>query len=230
MSEGLFVRMGDRRYRVERPFWSLGSDLAGATVSDVAVDRRGHVFALVRSDSQAGGTGPAVIELSPEGTRLAAWGEEIADAHMIYISDADRVYVADRDAHEVRVYDLGGALLQQMGSRHRPGAPFSHPTDAAVLPDGRVVVSDGYGNAQVHVFSAAGELLRSFGELGVAPGQFVSPHAVWAVGAEEIVVADRENHRLQRFSTDGQLLGVVTGLYLAESNPSRITCLILVAE
>jgi peptidylglycine monooxygenase len=281
MLEELVVELGERRYRVQRPFGDLGTDLAGATVSDVAVDRRGHVFVLVRRDSQKGERGPAVIELSPAGERLAAWGEEIADAHMLQITEDGRIFVVDRDMHEVRVYDLTGELRQTLGSRGGPGRPFNHPTDVAVMPDGRVVVSDGYGHAKVHVFSADGELLRSFGELGIAPGEFVSPHAVWAVGAEEIVVADRENHRVQHFTLDGTLLGVWTGffrpqdiwgdgrghlfvtdsipslavlsergerlgrcrpvlngahgisgdrasgrLYLAETNPSRITCLI----
>lgn len=281
MLEELLVVLAEMRYRVLRPFGILGSDLADATVSDVAVDRRGHVFVLVRRDSQKGETGPAVVELSPEGTRLAAWGEEIADAHMILITDSDRVYIVDRDAHEVRIYDLAGRLLQQIGKRNQPGCPFSHPTDLAVMPDGRLVVADGYGNAKVHVFSPNGDRLFSFGQLGVDPGQFVLPHAVWPIGADEIVVADRENHRLQHFGLNGRLLGVWTGffrpqdiwgdgqgrlfvtdsipsltvlnergerlgrcrpvlngahgingdrssgrLYLAETNPSRITCLV----
>jgi DNA-binding beta-propeller fold protein YncE len=283
--EELFVELGERRYRVQRPFGELGTDLAGATVSDVAVDRRGHVFVLVRRDSQKQETGPAVIELSSTGERLAAWGEGILDAHMLLISDDDRIYVVDRDAHEVRVYGLSGTLTHRLGRRGEPGRPFNHPTDVAVMPDGRVVVADGYGNARIHVFSAEGNLLTSFGDLGVEPGRFVLPHAVWPVGEHEVVVADRENHRVQHFNLDGSLLGVWTGffrpqdiwgdgkghlfvtdsipslamvseygerlgrcrpvlngahgisgdrangrLYLAETNPSRITCLIPVLE
>ena len=44
----LVVALGDRRYRVERPWGDLPSD--AGRVSDVTVDSRGHVFVLLRYD------------------------------------------------------------------------------------------------------------------------------------------------------------------------------------
>lgn len=212
MREELIVALGRRRYRVQRPFGDLPD--GPGFVSDAAVDRRGHIFVLLRRDSQRGpSTAAGVVELAPDGRRLAEWGHEIADGHMLVIGDDDRIHIVDRDAHQVIVYDLAGNRLGTVGRRHAPGHPFNHPTDVALMPDGAFAVSDGYGNAQVHVFSAEGERLRSFGEIGVAPGSFVVPHAIWPIGPDRVVVADRENHRLQLFGLDGTLHGVWTGFF-----------------
>ena len=211
MQEQLVVALGDRRYRVDRPFSDLPQ--GQGIVTDVAVDRRGHVLALLRRDPLLSSVSPAIIELAPDGTRLGAWGTEIADAHMLIAPEDGRVFVADRDAHQILIYNEQGGLQGRLGQRHRPGTPFNHPTDVALMPDGTIVVSDGYGNAQVHVFSPVGEWLRTFGQLGVERGSFLLPHAVWPVGNEHIVVADRENHRLQVFDLYGHLLDVWPGFF-----------------
>jgi peptidylglycine monooxygenase len=201
----LVVALGSQRYRVERPFGDL--PLNAGIVSDVAVDRRGHVFVLLRRDPLCSPSAPGVIELAPDGSRIAAWGEEIADAHMLTVSGSGEIYVVDRDAHEVIVFDSRGHRISALGRRHQPGQPFNHPTDVAFMPDGRIVVSDGYGNALVHVFACNGEWIRSFG------GSFITPHALWPAGTDRIAVADRENHRLQLIDLDGTPHDVWTGFF-----------------
>jgi hypothetical protein len=44
------------------------------------------------------------------------------------------------------------------------GGPFNLPTDIAFAASGETFMSDGYGNARVHKFSADGEYLFSWGE------------------------------------------------------------------
>ncbi|MFN9970544.1 MAG: SMP-30/gluconolactonase/LRE family protein, partial [Phycisphaerae bacterium] len=67
-------------------------------------------------------------------------------------------------------------------------------------------MSDGYGNARVHRFSADGKLKNSWGTPGTGPGQFHIPHGI-AIDQEGLVwVADRENSRLQIFSPTGEFL------------------------
>jgi hypothetical protein len=66
-------------------------------------------------------------------------------------------------------------------------------------------VSDGYGNACVHHFSPAGRLLASWGRPGIGPGEFNLPHNLCCDEAGRVIVADRENHRLQVFSGEGVL-------------------------
>jgi peptidylglycine monooxygenase len=206
----LVVALGDQLYRVERPW----GDLPDGLVSDVTVDSRGHVFVLQRWDCLADTTSPRVIELAPDGRRLAAWGGDlIADGHMLAAGGDDRLYVVDRDAHEIVICDRGGRRVGGLGERHCPGKPFNHPTDVAIAANGDIFVSDGYAGHHVHRFSKDGMLIKSWGALGGEPGQFLSPHAVWVMQDQRIVVADRENNRVQVFSCAGDLLAVWTGFY-----------------
>ncbi len=69
-------------------------------------------------------------------------------------------------------------------------------------------ITDGYGNARVHKFSADAKYLFSWGEPGTAPGQFNLPHGVWIDRRGRVLVADRENDRVQVFDQSGKLLTV----------------------
>jgi len=88
------------------------------------------------------------------------------------------------------------------------GGPFNLPTDIAFAPDGSMFMTDGYGNARVHKFSPDARHQFSWGEPGTAPGQFNLPHGVWIDSRGRVLVADRENDRVQVFDQSGKLLQV----------------------
>src|SRR5438477_273239 len=75
-----------------------------------------------------------------------------------------------------------------------------------VAPGGDLYVTDGYGNARVHRFSAEGRLLQSWGEPGAGPGQFNLPHGIAVLADGRVLVADRENDRIQLFDPEGKYL------------------------
>jgi DNA-binding beta-propeller fold protein YncE len=111
----------------------------------------------------------------------------------------------------------GNGLPTTNGVGH-PGPPFHQPTDIAVAENGDLFVSDGYRNCRVHKFSADGTLLKSWGEVGHAkelrnskegPGLFHTPHGIWVQGGK-VYVCDRENNRIQIFTTDGDFLDMWT--------------------
>jgi DNA-binding beta-propeller fold protein YncE len=105
----------------------------------------------------------------------------------------------------------------------RGGPPFNRPTNLAVAASGDLYVTDGYGNARVHRFSAKGDLLSSWGEPGSGPGQFVTPHGIAVHRDGRVFVADRENDRIQIFSAIGEYEGEWT-------NVQRPTQLVFDAE
>ncbi len=76
----------------------------------------------------------------------------------------------------------------------------------AVAQNGELFVSDGYGNCKVHRFSPDGELIQSWGDPGTGPGQFYLVHGVEVTADGRVLVADRENDRVQVFSPDGTFL------------------------
>jgi DNA-binding beta-propeller fold protein YncE len=202
----LIVGLSKRRYRVERPWGDLPRD--EGRVTDVTTDSRGHVFVLLRYDPLVDAPGTPVVELDPFGSRVAAWGSDfIADSHMLACSRDDHLYIVDRDAHEIIKCSTSGQRLGAIGQRHRPLEPFNHPTDVALSEAGDIYVSDGYANNKVHRFKSDGSAVTSWGEFGRGKGEFMNPHAVWAFDDGRVVVADRENDRLQVFTADGEYLG-----------------------
>jgi peptidylglycine monooxygenase len=204
-----FVILGERRYRVERDWAQLPPGMDWGHISQLAVDSLGRVHVLQRSD-------PPVLVFDPDGRLAFTYGAgRILDGHGISIDRGDRVFVVDRDAHEIVVFDRDGRELFALGARGRPafGAPFNHPTDVAVAPDGEIYVSDGYGNAHVHRFSAEGAHLATWGGPGQGPGRFMTPHAVWVLDDDRVLVVDRENDRVQVFDRDGGYLASWGGFH-----------------
>lgn len=211
--DGTVVVLGDRVYAVERDWVAVPDGVDAGLPSQVAVDLAGHVHFLQRAK-------PSVVVFDQDGQFVRAYGEAIADPHGIYCDPLGRIFITDRDAHQIVAFDAEGAELFRLGERNRPvwGGPFNHPCDVAVGADGRIYVADGYGNARVHRFGADLAHELSWGELGRAPGQFMTPHAIWVDDQERVLVADRENGRIQRFTVDGVLIDIFEGL----QNPMEI--------
>jgi hypothetical protein len=92
-----------------------------------------------------------------------------------------------------------------------------NPTNVAIAPNGDLYVADGYGSYFVNQYSSKAEYIRSFGGRGADPGQLNEPHGIWIDERRTppvLVVADRRNNRLQRFTLDGRHIDFVAGFRL----------------
>jgi peptidylglycine monooxygenase len=195
------VILGDRRYALHRK-WARPKKGFGF-LSDLMVDGEGRVHVAQR------GTDQPVVVFDRDGREIGSWGEgTLAEPHYINATSDGGMLVADRDAHQVLRFDRNGQVVKALGRRHWPslGAPFNHPTAAAEAADGEIFVSDGYGNSNVHRFAADGSLLRSWGQPGHGPGDFTTPHAIAIDKLDRVLVADRENNRVQVFDREGNFL------------------------
>ena len=190
--------------------WQLGQ-------TAIVTDSRDRVYLFNRSDHP-------LLVLDRDGNYLTSWGEGVlTDAHGMFIDADDNLYLPVKDAHIVLKYSSEGNLLMTLGTRDKPSdtgykgtygapilraaGPFNKPSDVALSPTGDLYISDGYGNARVHRFTADGKLLSSWGAPGYeAPGEFHIPHGVWVHTDGRVFVADRENNRIQIFSPDGEFL------------------------
>ena len=137
------------------------------------------------------------------------------------------VYLVDRDTHVVEKYSPDGKLLLALGTRDQPSdtgemaerflveraaGPNNMPTGVAVSIEGDIFVSDGYGNSRVHRYDATGNLLTSWGVPGkVEAGHFHLPHGIGIDNRGRVLVCDRENHRIQIFSQEGEYEEMWTG-------------------
>jgi DNA-binding beta-propeller fold protein YncE len=199
----LVVGTGTYVYDVVRPWGLLPAGHSFGLISHVAVDSQDRVYFYQRKD-------PPIIIFDGDGNFLGGWGDgRLRDAHGIYIGPDDHLYVCNRDEHEVLKLTADGRIVLTLGHRGRPAlqAPFNHPADVAVAPNGDIYVADGYGNSAVHRFSAEGRHLGSWGTPGAGRGQFTAPHGIWVDAAERVLVADRENNRVQLFSPEGDVYG-----------------------
>jgi sugar lactone lactonase YvrE len=204
-------------YEVATGWERLPAGWAHGDVADVAVDSRGRVYIFNRGEHP-------VIVYESDGTFVGSWGEgKFTKPHGITIGPDDSVYCVDDGAHAVYKYTTAGQLLLTLGSPGIPcdngyvlgqylsvnasGPPFNRPTALAVGPNGDLYVTDGYGNARVHCFSSKGDLTFSWGEPGEGPGQFHIPHSITLTPANHLLVADRENSRIQQFDLSGAYLG-----------------------
>lgn len=81
------------------------------------------------------------------------------------------------------------------------------PTQAIVARDGLVYVADGYFHARIAVFTPDGRFVDEFGSKGFEHGQLQTPHGLLEAPDGTLVIADRDNGRLQRFTTQGRYVG-----------------------
>ena len=80
----------------------------------------------------------------------------------------------------------------------RPGGPFNLPAGIGVASSGKIFIADGYANCQVHRFSARWAPTRCPGASPEAgQGQFRLPHGAWVDSRDRVLIADRENDRVQ---------------------------------
>ncbi len=196
--------------------WVLGQ-------TGIVTDSHDRVYLFNRSDHP-------MIVLDQDGNFLTSWGEGVlTSAHGMFIDADENIYLPVMLSHVVLKYSSKGNLLMTLGTWDRPSdtgwsgnyrdtvqraaGPFHRPTDVSLSPTGDLYISDGYGNARVHKFTADGRLQFSWGRPGkTSPGDFHVPHGVWVHTDGRVFVADRENNRIQIFSPDGEFLNQWTGL------------------
>lgn len=208
-SRDQFVGLGERLYKVERPWGNLPPQLSYAEIADVTVMSSGQIAVLLRKD-------PAVLVFNPDGLLVDQWSvPDIVAGHYIRAASTGRVYIADFDGHQIFVFSNDGRCERILGARDKPrfGSPFNHPADAVEAPDGEIYVADGYGNSCVHRFAADGRHLATWGKPGAGRLEFSTPHAIAIDRAGRLLVGDRENNRVQILDRDGQWLGQVEGLF-----------------
>jgi hypothetical protein len=167
------------------------------------------------------------------------WDEMLRRPHAVYISPYDpeqHVWIVDDYRHAIfKFTNDGKELVQTIGTPNEHGTDESHfyrPTFMAWRPDGGFYVSDGYANTRVVRFDADGNYMMEWGQAGnegseTRPGYFNNVHGIAIDPAtNRVFVNDRDNHRAQVFTEDGEYLDE----WRFGDDPSNIHLFIITAD
>lgn len=146
-------------------------------------------------------------------------------------TDRQRLYVVDTgqndstEAHRVKVFDLAGELVQQIGRRGGSDGEFNFPTFVSLDGDGRLYVVDSV-NSRIQVFDSHGKFLWKFGQSGDRIGDFARPKGVAVDTFGNIYVVDSRWSNVQIFNQQGRLLMIFAGVGTYPGllmNPTAVT-------
>lgn len=216
--EPVIVGTGEHRYRWESFPLQLpdGREWLGATHGCIVVDSKNRLYLSAEQGSN-------VLVFDADGTFLRSFGDDWGPGlHGLCLrteADADGdprevLYLAHTARREVLVTTLDGQVLRRIAAPPEESGLYSdpgqyRPTSVAVAPDGTTFVADGYGLSWIHRYDARGRYLSSFGGRGDGARHLSTPHGLWMDTSEEtpaLLVADRENHRIARYSVDGEFV------------------------
>lgn len=192
--------------------FDMPAEFEGESYAAVAVNARGNLVILSRGSTP-------FLEFTIDGEFVRSFGTEglIRRAHGLFIEANDTIWITDVADHVVMKLDRNGNELMTIGTRGESGEwdettgahLFEQPNDLTLDSAGNIYVVQGHGGANPRVlkFNPGGEFISQWGSRGYGPGQFWVAHAIEIDADDVLYVADRENMRIHRFDTAGNLLG-----------------------
>lgn len=220
----LVLGEGDELYEwvEDWPRLPAGREL-GYTHGCLAIDAADRVYVETNGEG-------AILVFEPDGAFVRAIGAGLEGGlHGMCIArdgEEEFLYVTHVEGRVLKL-TLAGEVVWEVGCPDAPGLYEDekdfHPTGVAVARNGDVFVADGYGRHFIHRFDGTGNYQGSFGGLGQDPGRFKNCHGLRieeVFGREVLVVADRENRRIQAVSLAGEPLSAWTE---GVGRPSNVT-------
>ena len=210
----IILGSGSHRYECLHDWLVPPSDLLWGDTHGVVEDSHGRLY-VTHTVHPNSPKKDAIVVFDRHGKFLTSWGSQFAGGgHGLSVrkeGTEEFLYHCDIAHKKFSKTTLDGKVIWEKGAPeeavvYKEGAPFV-PTNIAFSPNGDFYVADGYGSHWIHQYDVKGNYLRTFGGRGTEAGQFNTPHSVWldARGKEPfLVVADRENHRMQTLSLEGK--------------------------
>jgi 4-amino-4-deoxy-L-arabinose transferase-like glycosyltransferase len=181
-----------------------GPDAAGGRLEEptgIAITRAGRVFVL-------DATTAAIHEYGLDGRFAGTLPLERSDFYKprgFSIDDNDNLYVADTGQNRVLKFAPDGKLLAVYGGTKGGGAgEMLEPTDAALLPNGELMVLD-TGNKRLQWFDAAGRYRAEWPINWSVP--LNGPHLALDLGGRPLVT-DPDRGRVVRYDPERRILQI----------------------
>ena len=223
------VGEGEHRYEVTHDWGGLPGNIRYGNTHGVCEDSQGNIY-VHHTVNAASESSDSMVVFDAKGTFVRSWGAEFkGGAHglhihregreeFLYLCDTKKALVTKRTLKGEEVWTIG---YPEQSEAYKPGADGKRikysPTNLAIAPNGDIYVGDGYGSSYVNQYNSKGEYIRTFGGKGAAAGQLDCPHGIALDSRGKtpvLLVADRANARIQRFTLDGQSIDFVDGTKL----------------
>ena len=161
-----------------------------------------------------------ILQFDTSGTFLTAIGAGMfVNPHKLHVDADGNVWVADMAMVEgkggtVTKLSPENEVLLTLGTPGIAGPgvdTFDRPTDITTAPNGDVFITDGHGqgptnNARIMKFDRDGNFIKTWGRMGMGPGEFHVPHTIAMDSTGRLFVGDRQNNRIQIFDQDGNFI------------------------
>ena len=196
----VFDKTGERLHAWDR----AGEKTFFSDPVGIALGSNGEIFV---SDAELG----IVVRLAHDGTPLGTLGKGVLKRPTGLARDpkAGLLYVADTRAHDIKVFDDQGRLVNAIGHPGDVAGELNAPTFLSFADD-ELYVTDSL-NSRIQVYSGNGDLLRSFGSRGLYIGNLVRPKGVAVDNEGHIYVVESYYGYLLVYDKDGQLLMSIGG-------------------
>lgn len=123
--------------------------------------------------------------------------------------ERSRTYVADTHAHDIKVFDDEGRLIEVIGQRGEAAGHLNFPTHLAYA-EGRLYVTDAM-NARVQVFDSQGNVTGTIGRRGNFIGNLTRPKGVTVDPAGNVYVVESLHDSLLVYNDNGNFLMPIGG-------------------
>ena len=220
---------GEFKYEVIHDWGELPHNIKYGNTHGVCEDSQGNIYVhhTVGAGSESNDT---IVVFDSKGKFVRSWGKQYklgahglhirkeGNQEFLYLCDQLHGIVTKRTLKGEEVWTLGYPVESkpyEKGPGH-PGLNY-RPTNVAIAPNADIYVADGYGSFYIHQYNGKAELMNTFGGAGKEPGQLSQPHGLMVDAREStpvLLVADRANRRIQRFTLEGKHIDFVEGTQL----------------
>ena len=212
---------GEHTYEVTHNWGELPADIQYGNTHGVCEDSHGHIYIhhTVYSTSEKP---DSMVVFDHKGKFIKSWGKEFkGGAHglhihkegkqeFLYLCDTKRGLMVKTTLNGEEVFTLG---YPKEAEAYTKQIKYS-PTNLAIAPNGDIYIGDGYGSSYINQYDSQGKYIRTFGGPGKEAGQLLCPHGIIVdtrPAEPVLVVADRTNKRIQRFTLDGKHIDFLYG-------------------
>jgi hypothetical protein len=225
-SKAPILGQGEYQYEAIHDWGELPRTIQYGNTHGVCEDSQGNIYVHHTVNSTSDNLDTMVV-FDHQGKFVRSWGRQFkGGAHGLTIrkeGSEEFLYLCDFEHGIVRKRTLKGEEVFTLGypaesDAYKPKDKTStvpyRPTNVAIAPNGDIYVGDGYGSSFINQYNQKAEFIRTFGGLGKGDEQLDCPHGLWVDTREAtplLVVTDRGNSRLQRFTLDGRHVDFILG-------------------